>query len=76
MGEISNIYSSVHVVLFSGMLLAVIIRIQLRKPHVPSSYLEQTVGSGKCLCGCAGTRKSCIFTSKRSPVVLTLAMWK
>lgn len=54
MGEISNIYLSVYVVLSSGMLLAVIIGIQLRKPCVPSSYLEQTVGSGKWLCGCAG----------------------
>ena len=53
MEEVLNIYSSVYVLLFSGMLLAVIIGIQLRKP-CDSSYLKQTVSSGKWFCGYAG----------------------
>jgi hypothetical protein len=53
-------------VLFSGMLLAVIVGIQLRKPH-DGSYLKQTASSGKWLCGCTGfeeqkkKKKLCIY---------------
>ena len=53
MEEVLNIYSSVYVLLFSGMLLAVIIGIQLIKP-CDGSYLKQTVSSGNWLCGYAG----------------------